>query len=386
VKRHHFDRVVLTGIVFLLAGILTGMSPVMTTATSAAVAAEPLTNAKYAVLLPAELEHPDGMTVDKNGNIILASPLAGKLGTTFLYKVDAKDNVEKYFELPAHPETGRVSPLGMAFGPDGNLYLCDGQELGGDPNHKSRVLRIVHENGKPVRSEVLVTGLVQANGLAVYGNKIYLTETRFAPAVVDVKGEKIVRSGVLCFDINEFRGGRQIHVAPYGRDPHYVHIFDTTDKERNGEWLIGANGIAFAKDGTLYVANFGDREILEIKLTPDGRKAASVRVCAKGDPMQSVDGIRVCPKGYVFVADFAGNAVHVVNPANGKIVMLAQYPLGATDEQKKEGWLDRCSEPELRNGKVYVSNIDLPFGQETNAVHTLSVIDLEGLDLDKLLK
>jgi len=345
---------------------------------------EPLTKPFKAIELGEAYPHPDGMTVNpKTGDIILAVPTIGDKGTAWLLKIDADDNVSQYFELPAHPETGRVTPLGISFGPDGNLYVADSQCLGGNPNHKSRILRVVHENGKPVRSEVLVEGLVQANGLEIHGGKIYVAETQIDPSIVEMP----MTSGVFTFNIREFqtRAVRQpLLVAPYKRDPHFIFSFQTSDKDRNGEQKVGANGIGLAKDGTLYVANFGDKKVIEVKLDASGRNVVSSRDVNVGGPNESVDGLKVCPKGYIFFADYVGNAVWVLNPKNGKLVLIAKNALNPDADAKKAGALDRCSEVCLRDGKLYVANIDLETFQDSP--HTISVIDLKGFDFDELLK
>ncbi|HBT78328.1 MAG TPA: hypothetical protein DEB39_15705 [Planctomycetaceae bacterium] len=349
-------------------------------------AVEPLTKPFKGIVLPDGMKHPDGMTVcPKTDDIILAVPTVGDKGNAWLLKIDKEDNVAPYFELQAHPETGRVTPLGISFGPDGHLYIADSQCLGGNPNHKSRILRVVHENGKPVREETLVTGIVQSNGIEIHDGKIYLAETQIDPAIVEMP----MISGVFCFDIAELSEGKALDVLPYQRDPHFIFSFTTTDEERNGAQKVGANGIGLAQDGTLYVANFGDRKIVEVKLDTNGKKVVSYRDLNDGKgPHESVDGLKVCPSGVLssdilFFADFVGNAVCVMNPKNGKTLLVAKNGLNPNAEQKKAGALDRCSEVCLRGDKLYVSNIDL---EASDAPHTISVIDLKGIDFDELLK
>ncbi|MCL2624807.1 MAG: hypothetical protein FWD31_14180 [Planctomycetaceae bacterium] len=344
-------------------------------------AAEPIAQPFTAIVLPEGMAHPDGMTVHPaTGDIILAVPTIGAKGTAWLLRIDADDKVGKYFELPVHPETGRVTPLGISFGPDGNLYIADSQCLGGNPNHKSRILRVVHENGKPVRCEVVVTGMVQANGLEIHNGKIYVAETQIDPAIVEMP----MTSGVFCFEISELNGPRPLRVLPYGRDARFIFRFLTTNDQREDELQVGANGIGLAKDGTLFVANFSDKKIIEVQLDASGKSVVSSRDINDGQgPHESVDGLKVCPKGYIFFADYAGNSVCVMNPANGKTLLLAQNALNPNAAQKTAGALDRCSEVCLRGTKLYVSNIDL---ETPDAPHTVSVINLEGIDFDTLLK
>ena len=358
--------------------------------------AEPVAQPFKAIILPDGFKHPDGMTVNPaTGDIILACPVIGDKGNAWLFRIDADDNISKYFELPAHPDTGRATPLGISFGPDGHLYVSDSQCLGGNPNHKSRILRVVHTNGQPVRCEVVVTGIVQANGLEIHNGRIYVAETQIDPSIVEMP----MTSGVFCFDISELGGTARrtvlprnatqrpvqpLHVLPYGRDPRFIFSFQTTDADRNGEWKVGANGIGLSKDGTLYIANFGDKKVIEVKLDSSDRRVISFREVNDGSgPHGSVDGLKVCPKGYVFFADFVNNSVCVLNPKNGKLVLLAQNAVNPNQEQKLAGALDRCSEVCLRGSKLYVANIDL---ETPEAPHTISVINLERIDFDALLR
>ncbi|MDR2171425.1 MAG: hypothetical protein LBP59_14880 [Planctomycetaceae bacterium] len=349
-------------------------------------AADPIAKVSKAIILPDDCKHPDGMTINPvTGDIILAVPTIGDKGSAWLLKIDANDNVERYFELPAHPETGRVTPLGISFGPDGNLYVADSQCLGGNPNHKSRILRVIHRGGKPSRAEVIVTGITQANGLEIHGNKIYVAETQIDPAIVEMP----MTSGVFEFDISEFNGFRKdkllpIHVQPYGKDRHFIFSFKTTDADRKGAQKVGANGIGLSKDGTLYVANFGDKEIIEVKLRNGGRIVSHRNIgIAKSGLNESVDGLKVCPKGYIFFADYVGNAVLASNPRNGRTVIIAKNKTNPNADEKKNGAFDRCSEVCLRGDKLYVANIDL---EDNSKPHTISVVDLKDINFDELLK
>jgi len=338
----------------------------------------PLVKHKTMIELDDQFNTPDGMTVDKDGNIILAVPNAyARDGGAWLLKITPDNKVEKYFRLRPHRQTAKACPLGIVFGEDGHLYICDGQTIGGDTTHKSRIVRVIHENGAPVREQTLVTGLVQANGIDFANGKIYVAETQFVEGTPEVPME----SGVFCFELSEFTTERRdpIQVAPNGQDPHCIYKFKT----HNAEWPIGANGIALSPcKKKVYVANFGDCEIIELTLDDSGKKVVSDRVCVKGDPIKSVDGVKCCPSGFLFFADFAGNAVHVANPENGKVVVLAKDRIGGTGAN---GELDRCSEVCLRDGKVYVSNIDLPYNNENDKPYSITIIDLKPV-LDKLTK
>lgn len=325
---------------------------------------------KIGVELPEAHNTPDGMTLDSEGNIILSCPnfntnKEGNEQPAWLMKITPEDKLEKFFQMPVHPETGKACPLGNAFGCDGNLYVADSQGIGGDTNHKSRLLRVVMNDGKPVRCESVVEGFVLSNAVACHDGHVYVTETLLEPE----PGPGPMESGVYRFKISELCGDKPIQLKPGGDDPHLVCKLVT----RNEDWKVGANGMGFAKDGTMYVCNFGDAELIAVKLNKKG-KVKSQEVIAKGGPMKSTDGLKVCPKtGLVYIADFLGNAVHCVCPKTGKVKTIAQN--GLTDGSG--GALDKCSEVCLRGNRIYVANIDLNLdGNEFDKPYTVSVIDL----------
>lgn len=336
---------------------------------AADTAPECLQTPSKAIELAAEYKTPDGMTNAADGSIILAVPSCLDEGDAPLVKIMPDDTVVPWFTLPAHPETKKATPLGIAFGSDGNLYVADSQDIGGDPTCKGRLLRVVVEDGKPTKAEVLATGFYCPNGLACLGDKVYFCETK----VVETPSAPMV-SGVFCFDIAELDPANVYEAKPYvspeDKDPHFIYEFETN----NPDWTVGANGLGFSPDGKMYVCNFGEQSLVEVTLGEDGKTFVSDRTVAKGDPMESTDGLKVDPEtGLVYIADFVGNAVHEVDPKTGAIRCIASTVEPSTGEG---GALDKCSEVCLRDGKIYVANIDLPFGNENDAPSTITILDL----------
>jgi len=324
-----------------------------------------------AVNLPIEHNTPDGMVLAENGDIFLSCPnfntnAEENKHPACIMIITPEDKLEKFFELPVHPETKRACPLGIDLGSDGNLYIADAQALGGAETAISRLLKLTIEEGKPVKCESVVEGFGFSNAVACYGDDVYVTETMFKPN----PETSPIDSGVYRFKISELDGEKPIMLEADGKDPHLLVKLST----KNEAWKVGANGLGFAADGTMYIGNFGDAQLIEVKLDKDG-KVASQKVVAEGDPMKCVDGLKVDQKtGLVYLADFLANAVHMVDPKTGKITMLAQNDLS----DGKDGALDKCSEVCLRGNKVYVSNIDLGMdGNTFDEPYTISVIELD---------
>jgi len=316
--------------------------------------------------LPEKYNTPDGMTVDRDGSILLSVPNSNDPNyPAKILRIGPDDEISEVVTLPKHPETGTYcGPLGVAVGSDGNLYVADNQAFGTE-EHKSRLLRVVMKGGKGVKVEAVVTGFIMSNGVCCRGDRVYVCETKFDPSVYPLA------SGVYSFKLSELKGARPIALKPGGDERYLVMKFTT----KNKAWQVGANGIGFGLDGSLFVCNFGDAQLIKAALNADGTKAVSQEVFAEKSGVLCCDGLSVCPKtGDVFIADFLGNALHRVCCKTGKVTTLAKN--GNTDGSA--GALDRPSEPCVRGKKVYVANIDLALAGNTyDKPHTVSVIKLE---------
>ena len=320
---------------------------------------------KIGVELPEKYNTPDGMVLAPDGSIYLNIPnFNNDAHPAKVLKITANDKISEVVTLPKHPETGKVGALGIDIGPDGHLYIADNQSMCGFNDHQSRLLRVIMKDGKAVKTEVLVTGFLQSNAVSCHGDSVYVTETS-----LDLEADPMP-SSVYRFKYGEF-GTQPIQLQPGGTDRHLLLKFLTHNKE----WRVGANGMGFDADGRLYVCNFGEASLLRYTLNSAGQVVSREEV-AKGDGMQSTDGLKICPKtGYVYIADFLGNAVHKVCPESGKVTTIWQ---NENNSGGVDGLLDKPSEVCLRGKKIYVANIDLPFDDnEYDAPHTISVLKLK---------
>jgi hypothetical protein len=88
---------------------------------------------------------PDGMALDKKGNLYLSvtNPTTFEKFGSKILAFDRNDKPITWFDnLPLHPETKRVHPMGMEFGPDGNLYVIDNQCFARKAD-ASRLIRVI---------------------------------------------------------------------------------------------------------------------------------------------------------------------------------------------------------------------------------------------------
>ena len=318
-----------------------------------------------AIVLPDQYNTPDGMCLAPDGNILLSMPNFNDPNyPAKVVKVDADDKISDVVTLTGAPGIGKAGPLGIGVASDGNIYISDNPDFGKNI-HTSRLVRVVMKDGKAVKAEVVATGFNNANGLACRGDSVYVNE-----CVIDPNASPMP-SGVVRFKLSELDAAKPVALMSGGSDPHFVLKIET----KNPDWKVGANGLGICGD-TMYVCNFGDAQLIEAKLGPDGN-VVSHKVLAEGQGMLSTDGLSIDRRtGAVYIADFRDNAVHKVCPKTGKVTTIARN--GLTDGAG--GALDRPSEPCVRGNKVYVANIDLPLaGNTPDKLYTLSVIELPPL-------
>jgi sugar lactone lactonase YvrE len=359
----------------LLGGLLAGL------AITAAAIAQTETNAaaksgnsrhrpRLLLSLPDDCNTPDGMRLDpKTGDVILACPnFADPKYPGKLMKITPDNRLELYFDqLPVHPKTGRVSPMGLDFGPDGNLYVADNQYFA-DKNYRSRLLRVTVRDGKPVSAAVAVEGFKLANAVMWKGDSVYVTDTFF-----DLPG-KFGTGGVYRFSLEELRRGTVTLKPKDQADPHLVASFPVLPNARQDPG--GCDGLTFDRQGNLYTGNFGDGQLFKITFHPDGTTKSTERLI--GPPqLTCVDGLFCDTRtGKIYVADSQRNAIQVVLP-DGSLETLWEND----DTTGEDGLLDQPCETLVRGNELIVVNFDVPFpglkNRQADRHHTISVIRLD---------
>jgi sugar lactone lactonase YvrE len=257
--------------------------------------------------------------------------------------------------------------MGIAFGPDGDLYVCDNQGWSGEPQlqFKGRLLRLRIRDGAVVRTTVIAEGMEHPNGIRIRNGYMYVTQSVLS-RVKDPSG--LLVSCVYKFSLDD----EGIQVGNTLNDEHILTKFITL----NEACQYGADGIEFDPAGNLYVGNFGDGAVHKISFRSDGSVLANEVWAKDSSQLQSTDGMIMDQKGNLYIADFSANAIAVVTP-DGKVRRLAQSP----DTDGFNGELDQPGEPIVYRGKLVVSCFDLVTGPDkVNTAHelpaTLAEMDL----------
>lgn len=311
---------------------------------------------------------PDGMALDKKGNLYLSvtNPTSfEKFGSKILV-FDKNDKPITWFDqLPLHPLTQRVHPMGMEFGPDGNLYVVDNQCFAGKTNI-SRLIRVIVKEGKPINAEVLVEGFNFSDGLRWSKNRIYIT---------DASLNWDTESAIYSFSLDELNKSKIILNAE-NKQQYVLSTF--TLKPGTAKHSLGIDGIAFDKEGNLYGGSFGDGVITKIEFSEDG-KVKSKKVVFSSDQLKCSDGFFYDEKrNSIFIANYDYNSVHQLNLNTNTLSLIWKNE----NADGADGQLDNPCETIIYKGKLLVVNYDTFKGiknTEIDSFHTISSFDLEGL-------
>jgi outer membrane protein assembly factor BamB len=314
---------------------------------------------KLFALLPEYVCTPDGMSIDKDGSLILACPnYADPSMPGCILKIDKNKNITKWVDVPTREDTGLACPMGIEFGPDGDLYICDNQGWSGaeELQFKGRILRLKIENGKVVKTTVVADGMEHPNGMRIRGNHIYVTQSMLSK-VKDPSG--LLVSCVYRFHLED----ENIQITNTLEDKNILTTFLTYNKDCQ----YGVDGIEFDRNGDLLIGNFGDGAVYRIKFNGDGSVRENKIWAQDPSQLQTTDGMIMDDDGNLYIADFSANAVGKIYP-DGRVERIAQSP----DSDGFNGELDQPGEPIIWNGKLILSCFDLVTGPDkVNTKHEL---------------
>lgn len=311
-------------------------------------------------VLPDYVCTPDGMDIDRHGNLVLSCPnYAEDTVSGCVIRLDREGNGKKWFDVPVHPETGVARNMGIAFDDQWNIYLCDNQGWSERPEllYKGRILKLtVTDDGEILNTTVVAHGMEHPNGIRIRDGYMYVTQSYLHP--VHREDGKLV-SCVYRFALDE----ENVAVTNTLADRNIFATFVT----QNPDCQYGADGIAFGPDGALYVGNFGDGAVYRITFNPDGSLAENKLFAQNLQQLQSTDGMIFDDNGNLYIADFSANAIAMVTP-DGEVRRIAQSP----DCTGVDGGLDQPGEPIIWDGRIIASCFDLVTGPDkVNAKHEM---------------
>jgi sugar lactone lactonase YvrE len=225
---------------------------------------------------PAAGEFPEGVAVDKPGNIYVSITPLGQIRR---FAPDGSQSL-----LATLPATGQFGPTGLAVDASGNVYAAD-VTFDSATRGVYRIARDGTSERLPGSGAILF-----ANGLAF-----------------DQRGDLYVTDSILGAVWRIPRGGA---AELWALDPLLAG---------NGSFgfgfPIGANGIAY-RNGDIFVANTELARLVRIPVRPDGA-AGAPDVVVQGPALFGADGLALDVDGNFYVAVSAQSTLLRVAPAGG---------------------------------------------------------------------
>ncbi len=318
-----------------------------------------MVKSKLFATLPNYVSTPDGMAIDSEGNLILACPnYADDSMNGVILKIDKNKSISKWIDVPVSDETGKAFPMGIAFGPDGDLYVCDNQGWSGKPEliRKGRILRLKIKDGEVVKTTVVAKHMEHPNGMRIRDGYIYVTQSTL---LLEKHPSGKLLSCVYKFALDD----ENIEITNTLADKNILTTFIT----HNPADQYGVDGIEFDREGNLLVGNFGDGAVYKVTFNADGSVKSNEVWAQNPEELESTDGMIMDTDGNLYIADFCANAIVKVTP-DAKVSRLAQSP----DCDGLDGGLDQPGEPIIWEGRIVVSCFDIVTGDiVVNTAHEM---------------
>lgn len=308
---------------------------------------------------------PDGLAINPvTGRVVLASPNYIDFEKHGAKIVELNKNgkvVATFDKLSLEKDTGKVHPMGIAFGPDGNLYIADNQ--GFNAPDKSRILRLNYKNGKPTTCEVLVTGLGVSNAVRWNGDVLYLSDS-----IIPNMGTNGNMSGIYRFSLDELNTGK-----PFVAN-NETQLMLTSVGEANG---FGIDGMDFDKDGSLYFGHFSGGQFFKTTFKKDGSVKKTVQLFSS-PAFECCDGINYDEETErIYLTNSAMNSVWVFDLNANTMQRLWEN----VDSDGADGSVDQPCEPLVFGDTLLVVNFDMTFPQlrnrESDSVNTISAFKIK---------
>ena len=263
---------------------------------------------------PNEGEFPENITVDKRGNKYLSMPPRGEIR-----KIDADNQTQSTL---ATLDPGELGVLGLQVDPQGVLYAC---LVSFDPNTHG-IWRISRDGTTDLFAALDPESF--PNDIALAGHSLLVTDSI---------------------------GGQILRVTNGGTDEWLDDELLDGDGSFDLGFPVGANGIAAAKDGTIYVANTEKGRIVRVPVNTDD-SAGTPTTFVEGPDLIGADGIAFDTREHLYVALVSQNKLVRIAP-DGSIETLADendeldapsdVAFGTTRGEQKDVFITNFAFPEF---------------------------------------
>lgn len=271
--------------------------------------------------------------------------------------------------VPAPSATGSCSPSGLAFGPDGKLYVTQ----------TDRIYRFTPNGTTPPTAELWASNVPGTNGLAFDQRGFLWTGDgttgvgrvwRIAP---DGTPREMFRIPAMTNDVpvaGSTGVGRDVRTIP----PGAIAVTPTSRNASNtlGSQPLVANGVMVTRRGNLIVADSARGALWAVFLDRDGNVQSPVgcdttyapntlcldNVLVQHPSMEGADGITLDTAGGIWVDANERQAVVYVTPHYYEPIEVYRNPPDATTQLRNKGPLETPTSPVLVGHKFCTANSD----------------------------
>ena len=301
----------------------------------------------------------EGLTADAKGN--LYSPTRNATGDCPVVRVPSGETVG----IIRRPSSAACNPAGLAFDRRGDLFIAD----------SGKILRLRPSASNPPVATVFASGVPGSNGVAFdERGDLWVSDGGTGQGRVwriggDGVPEEMFRVQPMVSDAMPGGVGRDPRSAP----PATVMITDSGRSASNmlGSQHIVANGLAFDRDGSLFIGDTARGAIWRVEIGRHGQVRSPVgcdttfapntlclsNVFVQHPTLEGLDGIALDREGNVIGAVNERNAVVVATQRAG-VVELYRNPVTSA-RLRNEGPLEFPTSPVLVDKRLCLAHSDV---------------------------
>jgi sugar lactone lactonase YvrE len=309
----------------------------------------------------------EGLTGDRKGNLYTAARAAAADSPCPITRVGVSGGDPVLVgNLPAP-----CGPAGLAFDDAGRLYVTDG----GD----GQIHVLTPSADSPPTATVFATGVPGANGVAFDGRgNLWVSDGTTSQGRVWRIGSngvpvEVFRVQPMVNEVNVVSGVGGVGRDPRSAPPATVTITPTSRSAANtlGSQHLVANGLAFTRDGTLFVADTARGAIWKVELGRGGALRSPVgcdttftantlcldNVFVAHPFLEGADGIALDRAGNIWVAANERNAIVVVTTKGRTLEFFRNAP-DARTQLRNNGPLEFPTSPFLTGRTLCLTHSD----------------------------